>query len=121
MQYLPSADEGAAADFWRVFGGALILYLVSAAASLNLVDAIIGSLVAGATFCAWASKAPRSTAIGPAAFATLGLVGSFAFAIHDEAWWRLGLAALDGAALLLAVRAIGPARHNCRLASRADA
>jgi hypothetical protein len=110
--YCSMETRSAAADFWRVFGGALILYLVGGAVSLGVVDTIVGSLIVAATFCAWASRAPRGATIGLAVFAALGAVAEAVFAIHEQNWWHLASTALDLGALLFASRAIGPARSS---------
>jgi hypothetical protein len=42
--------------------------------------------------------------------AALGTLGTFVAAIRGQTWWWLGFATLDFAALLMALRAIDPAR-----------
>ena len=109
-QYEPVETRSAAAIFWRVFGVALIVYIVGASVRLNLVDAVVGSLIFATVLCAWATKAPRGAAIGLAVFAALGTLSTIVLAVREQTWWWLGSAALDLAALIMAVRAIDPAR-----------
>ena len=106
----PMETGSAAANFWRVFGGSLVFYLVGAYVSFNVGSVLVGSLLVATTFCAWASKAPRGAAIGLAVLSTLEAIGTTAVLVHEQAWWRFGYVTSDLVALVLAVRAIEPAR-----------